>query len=97
MATLKIEDIEAPIDVIFKQRVAQMIAMGEKGVVLFAHKNEKLFDEGVEITHQLSDFTSSLNTGIQDDTLKAKVVDIFDTLFKKIYINIITQKNGSIV
>lgn len=78
MATLKIEDIESPIDVIFKQRVAQMIAMGEKGVVLFAHKNETLFDEGAEITCQISNFTSSLNTGIQDEVLKDKVVEIFD-------------------
>ena len=66
MAKLKIEDIEAPIDVIFKQRVAQMIAMGEKGVVLFAHKNESLFESGAEITHQIREFTSSLNTGIED-------------------------------
>ena len=78
MATLKIEDIEAPIDVIFKQRVAQMIAMGEKGVVLFAHKNESLVEEGAEKTHQIREFTSSLNTGIEDEDLKDKVVAIFD-------------------
>lgn len=78
MATLKIEDIEAPIDVIFKQRVAQMIAMGEKGVVLFAHRNESLVEEGAEKTHQIREFTSSLNTGIEDEDLKDKVVAIFD-------------------
>lgn len=85
MAKLKLEDIQAVIDVIFKQRVAQMIAVGEKGVVLFAHRNESLVSgngEGDEDTnaptYQLRDFTSSLNTGIDDETLKAKVVSIFD-------------------
>lgn len=83
MAKLKLEDIEAPIDVIFKQRVAQMIAVGEKGVVLFAHRNETLINEDTDAdtdakTYILRDFTSSLNTGIEDEALKQKVVDIFD-------------------
>lgn len=79
--TLKLEDIQAPIDVIFKQRVAQLIAVGEKGVVLFAHKNTNLAGSGEgenAITYQLRDFTSSLNTGIEDEELKAQVVEIFN-------------------
>lgn len=77
MAKLKLEDIQAKIEVIFKQRVAQLIAVGEKGVVLFAHYNEDLAsEEGA--TFNLRDFTSSLNTGITDEDLKAKVVSIFD-------------------
>lgn len=75
MATLKLEDIQAPIDVIFKQRVAQLIAVGEKGVVLFAHKNSTLTEDS---DYVLRDFTSSLNTGIEDEDLKAKVTEIFD-------------------
>lgn len=76
---LKLEDIQAKIEVIFKQRVAQMIAVGEKGVVLFAHRNSSLAsEESGAVTYKLSDFTSSLNTGIEDESLKAKVVSIFD-------------------
>lgn len=75
MAKLKLEDIQAIIDVIFKQRVAQMIAVGEKGVVCFAHKNEKITDE---TGFQLREFTSALNTGIEDEDIKAKVVSIFE-------------------
>lgn len=85
MAKLKLEDIQAVIDVVFKQRVAQMIAVGEKGVVLFAHRNESLASGGSESgektnapTYQIRDFTSSLNTGIDDETLKSKVIDIFN-------------------
>lgn len=79
MAKMTLEDIEAPIDVIFKQRVAQLIAVGEKGVVLYAHKNAELANEEEDsITYKISDFTSSLNTGIEDEALKSKVVEIFD-------------------
>ena len=79
MATLKLEDIEAPIDVIFKQRVAQLIAVGEKGRVLFAHKDATLMSEEEDATtYKISDFTSSLNTGIEDEKLKSKVTEIFD-------------------
>jgi hypothetical protein len=80
--TLKIEDIQAQIDVIFKQRVAQMVAIGEKGVVCFATQNDD-FEAGES---SLSHFTSSLNTGITDDNLKAKVVAIFDGGAKEVYL-----------
>ena len=36
--TLKIEDIQAQIDVIFKQRVAQMVAIGEKVLYVLQHE-----------------------------------------------------------
>ncbi len=39
MANLTIEDIKATIEVIFKQRVANLIAVGTKGRVLFCLKN----------------------------------------------------------
>lgn len=75
MATLKLEDIQAPIDVYFKQRVAQLMAVGEKGVVLFAHTNETLTEES---NYLMREFTSSLNMGIEDEDLKEKVTEIFD-------------------
>lgn len=40
--TLTIDDIKATIEVIFKQRVANLIAVGTKGRVLFCRKNESL-------------------------------------------------------
>ena len=42
MATLTIDDIKATIEVIFKQRVANLIAVGTKGRVLFCLKNTKV-------------------------------------------------------
>jgi hypothetical protein len=87
MATLKLEDIQAKIEVIFKQRVAQLIAVGEKGVVLFAHYNADLAkSEDGEATYVLRDFTSSLNTGIEDEDLKAKVTSIFDGGAVEVYL-----------
>lgn len=80
--TLKLEDIQARIDVIFKQRVAQLIAIGEKGVVCFATRKDELEEGGFELRH----FTSSLNTGIEGDDLKAKVVAIFDGGAKEVYL-----------
>ena len=91
MAKLNLDDIMAPIDVIFKQRVAQLIAMGEKGVVLFAHYDASLL--GVEgdgattaTTYKLSDFTSALNTGIENEALKAKVQAIFEGGASEVYL-----------
>ena len=40
MAQLTLDDIKATIEVIFKQRVANLIAVGTKGRVLFCRKNE---------------------------------------------------------
>lgn len=42
MAKITIEDIKATIEVIFKQRVANLIAVGTKGRVLFCRKNESV-------------------------------------------------------
>ena len=42
MAKLTIDDIKATIEVIFKQRVANLIAVGTKGRVLFCLKNENV-------------------------------------------------------
>lgn len=42
MAKLTIDDIKATIEVIFKQRVANLIAVGTKGRVLFCRKNENV-------------------------------------------------------
>ena len=44
MAKLTLKDIMATIEVIFKQRVANLIAVGTKGRVLFCVKNENLED-----------------------------------------------------
>ena len=45
MAKLTLKDIMATIEVIFKQRVANLIAVGTKGRVLFCRKNEVLYTD----------------------------------------------------
>lgn len=47
---MELKDIMAPITVIFKQRVANLIAMGDKGTVLYVIKNETLEDGDYRIT-----------------------------------------------
>lgn len=71
--TKTLEDIMAPISVIFKQRAAQLIKAGTKGKVLFASKNAEL-----ETDFKISEFTSALNTGITDEDDKQKVISIFE-------------------
>ena len=43
--TITIDDIKATIEVIFKQRVANLIAVGTKGRVLFCIKNAELDED----------------------------------------------------
>ena len=54
MAKLTLEDIKATIEVIFKQRVANLIAVGTKGRVLFCRKNlnvAKLYSHESDATY----------------------------------------------
>lgn len=55
MTTLELKDIMAPIEVIFKQRVTNLIAAGDKGRVLFAALNENLTD-----TYRITNFKSAV-------------------------------------
>lgn len=72
----KIEDIMAPIKVIFKQRVANLIKMGDKGRVLFLCKNAKLteisrltkFESGV---FELDESVYGENTALFATQIKA--------------------------
>lgn len=66
MAKLTIEDIKATIEVIFKQRVANLIAVGTKGRVLFCRKNAnvaKLY------SHVVSDVTYYTKTPLAVDVM----------------------------
>ncbi len=47
---MELKDIMAPITVIFKQRVANLIALGDKGTVLFVIKNEALESGDYRVT-----------------------------------------------
>lgn len=47
---MKLEDIMAPITVIFQQRVAELIEVGDKGTVLFVIKNDALESGDYRIT-----------------------------------------------
>lgn len=69
---LELEDIMSPIDVIFKQRVANIIGIGDKGVVLYATKDETLADN-----YKVQEFKSALNLGITNATIKSQVKSIF--------------------
>lgn len=70
---LELEDIMAPIDVIFKQRVANIIGVGDKGVVLYATKDTTLTGN-----YKIQEFKSALNLDITNATIKAQVKSIFE-------------------
>lgn len=72
--TLTIDDIKATIEVIFKQRVANLIKVGTKGRVLFCVKNTSLTD-----AFRLRVFTSAvfdLESG--EDELEKQIKQIFN-------------------
>ncbi len=57
MTATTLEDLKAPLKVIFEQRVADLIEVGNKGRVLFCKKNENLTEsEG----YRLSEFDSAI-------------------------------------
>lgn len=63
MAKLTLNDIKATIEVIFKQRVATLIAVGTKGRVLFCRKNE---DVAKSYSHVSSSKTYYSKTKLAD-------------------------------
>jgi len=76
MAKLTLNDIMATIEVIFKQRVANLIAVGTKGRVLFCRKNEavaKLYSHTSDKTYYSK---AMLNVGVavyEDETCETEV------------------------
>lgn len=81
MAKLTLEDIKATIEVIFKQRVANLIAVGTKGRVLFCAKNTsvaKLYSHTSDETYYT---LQPLNVGVvvySDETCETAVGEITD-------------------
>lgn len=60
MANLTIDDIKATIEVIFKQRVASLIAVGTKGRVLFCRKNENVAKLYSHVSSATTYYTKSI-------------------------------------
>lgn len=72
--TLTIDDIKATIEVIFKQRVANLIKVGTKGRVLFCKKNELLED-----TSRFRSFSSAVfNLENEEAVLEKQIKQIFN-------------------
>ena len=57
MADLELDDLKVPIEVIFHQIVANKIAMGDKGRMLFLYKNANLPENE---THIVKTFKSAI-------------------------------------
>ena len=73
MAKLTLKDIMATIEVIFKQRVANLISVGTKGRVLFCVKNEELTE-----TSRLRVFGSAVfDLDASEATLEKQIKQIF--------------------
>lgn len=65
VATLTIDDIKATIEVIFKQRVATLIAIGTKGRVLFCRKSDKVAFKYSHVSNTTNYYTKSpLGVGV---------------------------------
>ena len=60
MANLTIDDIKTTIEVIFKQRVASLIAVGTKGRVLFCRKNENVAKLYSHVSSATTYYTKSI-------------------------------------
>lgn len=55
MSELELEDLKTPIEIIFRQIVANKIAMGDKGRMLFLYKNAEITG-----THRIKTFKSAI-------------------------------------
>lgn len=74
MPTMTIDDIKATIEVIFKQRVANLIKIGTKGRVLMCVKNSSLTD-----SFRLRVFGSAVfDLESSEDTLEKQIKQIFN-------------------
>ena len=71
--TTTLDDLKAPIIVIFKQIVANKIKMGDKGRALFLFKNTSL---GNDVTYQLNTYKSAV-FDLSDATLKKYIQQLF--------------------
>ena len=83
MPTLTLEDIKATIEVIFKQRVANLIKIGNKGKVLFCVKNTSLA-ENVSYRHRT--FKSGVFTLENEATLEKQIKQIFNGGAKEVHV-----------
>lgn len=73
MSNLTIEDIKATIEVIFKQRVANLIAVSTKGKVLFCKKNATL-----ENDYKVREFGSAVFALDDEVALEKQIKQIFN-------------------
>lgn len=86
MSSLELKDIMAPLRVIFKQRVANLIAIGEKGTVLFCRKNTSLEEDE---TYKITEFKSAIfeltpDFGTDYKDLEEQIKNIFGDGVKKV-------------
>lgn len=78
--TTTLDDLKAPIIVIFKQIVANKIKMGDKGRALFLYQNSDLDD-----SYQLDSYKSAIIT-LTDTTLEAYIKQLFRGGCKQVHV-----------